>query len=32
VREGIDVSYEPASLADRALENGSGALAPAASD
>ena len=32
VREGIDVSYEPASLADRALENGNGALAPAASD
>ncbi|MEX2125261.1 MAG: efflux RND transporter periplasmic adaptor subunit [Woeseia sp.] len=32
MREGIDVSYEPASLADRALEGGTGTMVPAASD
>lgn len=32
MREGIDVSYEPASLADRALEMGGGMAAPGASD
>ena len=32
LREGMDVSYEPASLADRALEGGNGMMAPAASD
>jgi multidrug efflux pump subunit AcrA (membrane-fusion protein) len=32
MREGIDVSYEPASLADRALEFGRGAAPPGASD
>jgi membrane fusion protein, multidrug efflux system len=32
VRQGINVSYEPASVADRALENSGGIIAPTASD
>jgi RND family efflux transporter MFP subunit len=32
MREGLDVSYEPASVADRALETGQGMAPPGASD